>query len=254
TDTQKQDYEVAVKSYRAARAAKVRGQVDIESCRALSPHSFEGKSDIDAAKAVTAHLGLYRDSAFNRITNLHPEGAKINHVVDFLSKHKNEPTVIFAHNVDAVKMMREKLSAEGHRVASITGNMNGDAKDKARIAFSPPSGEATADVLVCSDAGSASANLQRGYHMINYDTPMTATTHEQRIAREVRMGQKNRVDVHNLVADNGFDIRNNHRLENKTELRDLVTSPSEMIDDSGLAHRIESARARKFEQQWSKAA
>jgi superfamily II DNA/RNA helicase len=131
--------------------------------------------------------------------------------------------------------------------------MSSDAKDRVRLAFSPPAGEATVDVLVCSDASAMGANLQRGYHLINYDTPQTAMLHEQRIAREVRAGQENAVSVHDLVADSEFDRRARGRLERKQELRDLITTPAEMMDDSGLAARIERARVKRFEREYSQA-
>lgn len=76
-------------------------------------------------------------------------------------------------------------------------------------------------------------NLQRGNLLINFDVPMTAKTLEQRIARQVRMGQTRDVDVYNLVSDCHWDRRNLDRLRGKGTLREIITSPFELADDTG---------------------
>ena len=178
------------------------------------------------------------------MTNLHEKGAKLDWVDHYLGEHKGEPAVVFAHNLAAVDALKKRAKAAGHRVVKLSGAMSSQAKDQAKNAFAPTSGEATADVLMSSDAGCMGANLQRGYHMINYDTPQTSMTHEQRIAREDRRGQKNHVFVHDLVTDCDYEKRNRRRLERKSRLRELMTSSSEMLDDSGLMGRIHSHMVR----------
>jgi superfamily II DNA/RNA helicase len=187
-------------------------------------------------------IGTLTDAAMNRVVNLHAEGTKLDWTEKYVGGHQDEPTVIFAHNLESVRAITKRLKAQGHSVGVITGEMSTKAKDKAKEAFT--GSEPTANVLVCSDASAMGANLQRGYHMINFDTPMTSMLHEQRIAREVRCGQKNIVSVHDLVADCGFDRRNRKRLERKAALRELMTTPAELVDDTGLCHRIEAEKVR----------
>jgi helicase-like protein/SNF2 domain-containing protein len=245
---QQKEHDAILDAYKRARSAKMQGKADVEALKVLSPKAFEsGESQTVVASRLNRSLGIQRDTALNRAVNLHPDGAKSKWVLQYMSEHNGEPTVIFAHNLDAAGHIAESLKAAGHRVGVLTGGMSSDAKDKAKNAFSPSSGEASTDILVSTDAGCMGANLQRGYHMINIDTPQTATVHEQRIAREVRTGQQNAVSVHDLVADSPFDLKARQRLENKSKLRELTTTPTEKIDDDGLAYRIEAARAKAFE-------
>lgn len=245
TEPQKGEYEKREAAYRRARAARAKGKTDVAALKALYPRAFDGTEDEHAvAERLTRALGTLREAALNEVVNLHDSGAKVDWVSQYATEHRGEPTVVFAHNRKAVRMLKARLEADGHRVGVISGDMSTDAKDKARLQFSPPAGDATADILISSDAGAMGANLQRGYHLINYDSPMTAMTHEQRIARTVRRGQQHHVSVHDLVADADYDRRARARLEDKGALRDVMTTPSEMIDDSGLMSRLEAERER----------
>jgi len=242
-----------MKAYRAVKVARQSNDTAglVKALKVLDPSAFHEddtpQQEEETAKRLLPALGTLRETALNRVVNLHSSGAKLKWIDQFVNAHKGEPTVIFAHNLSSVKAIRDKLSAQGHRVASITGGMSTDAKDKAKLAFSPESGEASVDVLVCSDAAAVGANLQRGYLMCNYDSPYTSKTYEQRIGREARQGQKNKVSVHDLVADTEFDRRNRRRLEQKGALREVLSSPNELCDDSGLAERIHAARVKAFE-------
>jgi superfamily II DNA/RNA helicase len=155
-----------------------------------------------------------------------------------VAQHKGEPTVIFSHNIDSVKALAEELKKDGHRVGMLTGNMPSQRKDRVQMAFSPPSGEAEIDVLVCSDAAAMGANLQRGYHLCNFDTPDTAMLHEQRIGREARVGQKHKVMVSDFVVNVGYDMARRKRMEDKELLRAGLVGPS--VDDTGAASRFEA--------------
>lgn len=251
TPAQGAEHAQVMAAYRQAKLARTKGDTAglVTALKQLSPKSFgqRDESDEETAERLGNALGTLRETALNRVVNLHQDGAKLHWVDKYLGEHKGEPTVIFAHNLGAVQALRERLKASGHRLAVITGTMSTEAKDRAKNAFQPSGGEPSADILVCSDAAAMGANLQRGYHLINYDTPMTAMLHEQRIAREVRTGQKNAVTVHDLVANSSFDRRNRKRLEDKGALRELMTADAELIDDSGFASRLARARERRLD-------
>ncbi len=111
------------------------------------------------------------------------------------------------------------------------------SKDKAAKirAFNPDSGERKADIVVCSDAGAVGANLQSGSWLAQFDTPDTAMVHAQRAGRIDRVGQQNDIDLHDLVADHAQERKSRARLARKSALREVVTSPLDGLDDTGLA-------------------
>lgn len=70
------------------------------------------------------------------------------------------------------------------------------------------------------------------------DWIVTHNTHAQRQGRINRTGQKNAVELTDLVADHPREDRARSRLERKYGLRQLVTSPLETLDDSGVAYYL----------------
>lgn len=246
TEQQQMEYDTVESMIQRARNAHALGKVDVEAIQHLSPHAFEDVPEdrhYEIASKLQANIAGVAQAARNRVVNCHPQGAKIDFISSYASKHKTEPILIFAHNLDAVDAIYERLHADGHKVARLKGNMPSDAKARVQFAFSPPSGEPSIDILVASDAAAMGANLQRAAHLINVDSPMTAMLHEQRIARAVRTGQLNNVQVHDLICECPYDHGARRILEKKGKFRKLVIG--ERLDDSGLADKIRARRIRE---------
>jgi len=218
-----------------ARMARMQGKVDVDAMKAISPESFDGVPEAEHEKLageLQRSLGIMKETARHRIINAHPESAKLSEISKLAAERKGKPGVVFAHSLGAVEQIKQKLEADGHRVITITG---GDSsKDKeAKLSRFKDGGDA--DIIVASDAASTGANLQHGQWLANYDTPMTAMTHAQRNGRINRVGQKHDVELMDLVSNHPSERAARARLANKYMLRDLLTSPFEGMDDTGLA-------------------
>lgn len=96
-----------------------------------------------------------------------------------------------------------------------------------------------------SDAGAVGLNAQRGKWLYQYDTPNTAKTHAQRAGRINRIGQDGDIELADAIADHSFEIKARDRLKRKYELRDIMTSPLEGLDDTGLAYYLKQRHAEK---------
>lgn len=221
----------------ALRLAKMEGRQDIDAAKALAPGMFDGAEEADhsaIAGRVADTVGILKDAAIRRVINTHAKSAKLDALVEHANARKGKQGVVFARNLEAVESIRKRLEADGHRVVTLTGkDSSADKAEKIR-AFNPDKGDAQADIIVCSDAGATGANLQSGRWLVQYDTPDTAMTHAQRQGRIDRVGQKGEVELTDLVADHESERRARSRLANKYGLRQLMTSPLESLDDSGL--------------------
>ena len=69
--------------------------------------------------------------------------------------------------------------------------------------------------------------------------------HNQRKGRIYRLGQKQDVDVVDLVSNTDFERRACERLTRKYDLRKTFVDAGESMDDTGLAAYIARARAEK---------
>jgi superfamily II DNA or RNA helicase len=227
----------------AGRLARLRGDVDVDAMKVLSPNSFDGV-DPGQARAVAENLqnsiGIVHNSAVHHTIN---GGAKIGAIAKIANERRGKQGVVFAHHRDHVAAIAAQLKAEGHRVVTLTGSDS--AKDKDRIKAEYKAGKH--DVLVCSDAAAVGANLQTGRWLAQADTPLTAMLHAQRNGRIHRIGQNNDVELLDVVADHPAERRARARLTTKYDLRDVMTSPLEGLDDRGLAGYLNRVRAGKEE-------
>lgn len=229
-----------------ARLARMAGRVDVEAMKAISPSSFEGVPPAEheaLAKDLQANIGIMKQTALQRVINEHPEGAKLDKLVQTAAERKGKPGVVFAHSRKAVELARQRLEKAGHRVVVITGSDSAKEKERKRLMFSPEGGEARADILIASDAGATGMNIQRGQWLVNMDTPQTAMTHAQRNGRIFRTGQKNDVELIDFVADHASERQARDRLAKKYGLREMMTSSMEGLDDTGVAHYIRQREA-----------
>lgn len=228
-----------------ARLARMRGQVDVAALRAISPSSFDGVDPArheDLARRLQGNLGILKETAYRQAINSRANGAKQDAVSRLAHERRGKPGVVFAHSLEAVNQVAERLRKEGHRAVVITGADSAQDKGRKKLMFNPEKGEAQADILVASDAGAVGLNAQRGQWLVQYDTPDTAKTHSQRNGRIHRLGQKNDVELIDLVADHPSERRARDRLLKKDELRGILTAPLEGLDDTGLASYVNRAR------------
>ena len=92
-------------------------------------------------------------------------------------------------------------------------------------------------------------NAQRGQWLVQYDVPETAMLHAQRNGRIHRLGQKNNVELIDLMTDHPTEQAARKRLAGKYELREILTSPYEGLDDTGLASFLHRRKVNDEEQQ-----
>jgi hypothetical protein len=250
---QERQHAAVLSAFERLRAARGRGEADVEAARVLAPERFASVTEPAelerVAREVQRNGGAARDQALARVIETAPrqQNAKIQKLMEMLKTHpvKDAPVVVFAHRLEAVREITEALAEAGHRVESLTGADSAQERDRKRLRFQPETGDAQADVFVLSDAGEAGLNLQRGQTVIQYDRPMTAKTHAQRNGRIDRLGQKHpEIDLIDLTTDTPYEARAQQRIEQKYALREILTDPAATIDDEGLAGAFNEARRR----------
>lgn len=249
---QKEALAVLDSNVAAMRIARMQGGVDVEAAKRVSPESFEGvppEQHEDVARGLQAAVGVVKEASIQRIINDHPESGKIEEVARQIQARPGKPGIVFTRSLKSVENIRRKLEAQGLRVVTITGADSSKDKDRKRQMFSPDNGEAQADILVASDAASTGLNAQRGQWVMQYDTPVCAMTHAQRQARVHRIGQKNDVELIDLVGDHPSERRARDRLARKYAMRDIMSSPLEGLDDTGVAHFLKQRQVQQQDSQ-----
>jgi superfamily II DNA or RNA helicase len=101
--------------------------------------------------------------------------------------------------------VRDLLAGCGLRAGFFTGAENQRRRTQNIVEFHD---DPSFRVLFASDAGGVGLNLQRAANcVINLELPWNPAVLEQRIGRIYRLGQKNPIDVYNLVSEQGIESR-----------------------------------------------
>ncbi|PGQ79702.1 DEAD/DEAH box helicase [Priestia megaterium] len=110
---------------------------------------------------------------------------------------RGEKILIFTESLDTLSYLESKLSKHGLGIAKIIGKYSMDERRRQVEMF-----KHDVPIMLATDAGGESINLQFCNQMINYDIPWNPNKLEQRMGRIHRIGQRNEVFAFNLVAGN----------------------------------------------------
>lgn len=110
---------------------------------------------------------------------------------------QDEKILIFTESTDTLEYLEKRLLRRVPRVAKITGKLSIEERRKQVELFRDD-----CQIMLATDAGGESINLQFCRQMINYDIPWNPNKLEQRMGRIHRIGQKYEVLIYNLVAEN----------------------------------------------------
>ena len=126
--------------------------------------------------------------------------SKYNQLLDSILRDQGilasgEKLLIFTEAKDTLDFLVKRLRQEKLTVAVIDGSLPMNKRREQQELF-----RGAAQVMVATEAGGESINLQFCNQMVNYDIPWNPNRLEQRMGRIHRIGQKNEVFIFNLVA------------------------------------------------------
>ncbi len=110
---------------------------------------------------------------------------------------RKEKLLIFTEAKDTLNYLVENLTRQGFKVVTIDGSKSLDQRREAQELFKQ---DKTCQIMIATEAGGESINLQFCNQMVNYDIPWNPNRLEQRMGRIHRIGQKNEVFIFNMVA------------------------------------------------------
>ena len=166
------------------------------------------------------------------VNNISPvDNPKVQAVRDIMAEHPDSKIIIFATNDYAIKTVKQGLGLSEGTYADI----NGGVRDSNRLKIAERvNTEINPKVLFCTDAANFGMNIQGANVVINFDTPDTQATVEQRVARAFRRKQKKDVYLYHVRSDTPLELKAARRLMKKKTKMDVVDQLT-AADESGLA-------------------
>ena len=158
-------------------------------------------SVIQISKMFCNHPNLVKNSTSKTAKSVEittEKHSKIDELLNIL-KEVDAKVLIFSQYAEMCKIIGKELKKKDYDVVVVTG------KDKDKDAKIEEFRD-EAQIMVSTDVMGYGVNLQFASYIINYDLSWNPAVNEQRIARLHRMGQKNVVNVINLVIEDSDKI------------------------------------------------
>jgi SNF2 family DNA or RNA helicase len=218
-----------------AYVARVRRRILRKIEESYETTSWSLDPDEEAEDGVFAEADIPNEIEKVRdLITLVPEGRDrrfdtlVRAVSELSRSNPREKFIIFTQYRDTLEFLRQELGSifSANRIATIKGGPLDD-KIAAMEAFWEENG---ARFLISTSAGGEGINLQIGRILFNYDLPWNPMAVEQRIGRVHRYGQKETVQVYNLVAEDTLEERIYGILDQK--LQEIAQSIGK-VDESG---------------------
>jgi hypothetical protein len=153
-------------------------------------------------RAIAAGEGIPHASKVRNVLAHSGIETKTDWILDLLEN--GEPLALFAKYHESLDYLQQRLTAAGHSLVRVDGNVTGDARRDAIASFQRDAGPRV--FLGQDEAAGISVELTRANVSVCTDTTWKANAYDQRLARTCRPGQT-RPCVHYDLVSNALQAR-----------------------------------------------
>lgn len=168
-----------------------------------------------------------------RLVGLEEESPKYNKLKDMLVDHYDgRPAVVFSSELKdgVLDRLCSELSERGLRVARIDGDPERSGAHRERILNGFENGEYDVIVATLKTLGEGVNQLTCASRAYFLDVPFTEARRAQGITRLDRKGQKNPVQIYQMVSENSIDSLLLRLIEQKKTLGEFLIDGMDMTD------------------------
>ena len=199
--------------------------------RPLTP----GESNKLMASLQQARMSCNAAGLVDKITEGSPKLDELSRLLEELCLQSNRKVVVFSQWAMMTEMVESLVRSLGLRSVRLYGGIpthkRGELMDKFQH-------DDSVQVFISTDAGGVGLNLQAASALINLDMPWNPAVLDQRIARIHRLGQKQKVQVFILLAEDSYEQRVASLVKGKRDLFDNVISPDATEDVVGVSKKM----------------
>jgi SNF2 family DNA or RNA helicase len=140
--------------------------------------------------------------------------SKIDALMDIVDEAPNDQLIVFSQFQDAVHMVGERLKQRNISFVPFTGDINQADRGKYVTDFQKGNIQVFASTIA---TGGESITLTAASHVIFLDRSWKPVANKQAEDRAHRVGQKNAVQITDIMARNTVDMGRRQRIEQKWE-------------------------------------
>lgn len=199
--------------------------------RPLTP----GESNKLMAALQQARMACNAAGLVDKETEGSPKLDELSRLLEELCLQSNRKVVVFSQWAMMTEMVESLVRSLGLGSVRLHGGIpthkRGELMDKFQH-------DDAVQVFISTDAGGVGLNLQSGSALINLDMPWNPAVLDQRIARIHRLGQKQKVQIFLLLAEDSYEQQVASLVKGKRDLFDNVISPDATEDVVGVSKKM----------------
>lgn len=207
-------------------------------------HRFLSEKDRKRLLLSLSQMRMVCDSTYilDQKTRYDTKIEEVMNILKDVFESGDEKVVIFSQWERMTRLIAAELDKLNIRYENLHG---GVPSEKRKVLMENFTELPESRVFLSTDAGSTGLNLQVASVLINMDLPWNPAVLEQRIARIYRIGQKNNIQVINLVASRSIEERMLSTLNFKSSLFEGILDNGEdtiFLEDSKFDKIMESIK------------
>ena len=213
----------------ALKAAGLLAQ--IAKRRPLTP----GEQNRLLAALQQARMACNAAGLVDKETQGSPKLEELGRLLEELCLQSNRKAVVFSQWAMMTEMVETLVSGMGLGCVRLHGGVPSHKRGEMMERFQH---DDALQVFISTDAGGTGLNLQAATVLINLDMPWNPAILDQRIARIHRLGQKQKVQVFLLLAEDSYEQRVAQLVKGKRDLFDNVIDPTASEDTVGVSKKM----------------
>ncbi|MDI1278423.1 DEAD/DEAH box helicase [Methylobacter sp.] len=164
-----------------------------------------------------------------------PKLDELARLLDELCMMSNCKAVVFSQWKAMAEMIATVVNGMGLGCVLLHGGVPSHKRGELMDKFAD---DDSVQVFISTDAGGVGLNLQSATVLINMDMPWNPAVLDQRIARVHRLGQKHKVQIFLLMAEDSYEQRVASLVKGKRDLFDNVVNPEAAEDVVGVSKKM----------------
>lgn len=164
-----------------------------------------------------------------------PKLDELARLLEELCLQSNRKAVVFSQWALMTEMVESLVRGMGLGCVRLHGGVPSHKRGELMEKFQQ---DDAIQVFISTDAGGVGLNLQSATALINLDMPWNPAVLDQRIARIHRLGQKQKVQIFLLLAEDSYEQQVARLVKGKRDLFDNVIDPDASEDVVGVSKKM----------------
>jgi superfamily II DNA or RNA helicase len=182
-----------------------------------------------------ARMACNAAGLIDKTTQGSPKLHELSYLLEHLCQHNHHKVVVFSQWAVMTEMVEALVQQMGLVCLRLHSGLNSQERSVLINSFKK---DQKVQVFIATDAGGVGLNLQSATVLINLDMPWNPAILDQRIGRIYKSGQKNKILIFSMLAEDAYEQHITKLVKSQRELFDNIISPESSDDVVGVSKKM----------------